>query len=306
MKRALLTITVLILTVLFADAQEGSVPELINYQGKLTDVNGNPLDGMHKLEFNIWDQASLGTKLWGPQTFTGVQVIQGHFNVILGPRDGSARSIVDAVADSVRYLEILVDDSVISPRQRILSAPYAIQAEKAALATHHSNVVPIGSIMPFFGIEAPAGWLMCDGSEIDGGTNPELTDLVNYLRDENKVGSTEYRGSTSDRALLPDLRGIFLRGLNDFATASGPRSDGKEDPDGAGRNLGADQADEFKSHNHHNGVDIYLLRRTGIHTMMYADDSPTEPDLYHSGAIQDRGGNETRPRNVAVTYIIKY
>lgn len=321
MKRALMILTILVFASVFAQAQDSSVPELINYQGKLTDENGNPLEGEHELEFNIWDQASDGTEpLWGPQTFERVQVIQGHFNVILGPRDLLERSIVGAFADSERYLEIRVDGDAISPRQQILSAPFAIgsehathadsatNADSASLATHHSNIIPIGSIMPFFGIQEPRGWLMCDGREIDKGQNPEHADLVDYLRDENKVGSTDYQGDVSNEALLPDLRGIFLRGLNDFGTLLKDRSDLKQDPDGAERNLGSDQKDEFAKHNHDRGEYKYLLSRDGHMTVLKLswDDTASEPNLRWIEEIKAQGGKETRPRNLAVTYIIKY
>ena len=76
-----------------------SVPPLINYQGKLVNSNSIPLPtGDYELRFSIWDAATGGTQVWGPQIFNGqadpglglgpkVPVVQGWFNVTLGPVD---------------------------------------------------------------------------------------------------------------------------------------------------------------------------------------------------------------------------
>jgi hypothetical protein len=57
-----------------------SVPELINYQGRLTDENGNSnIDDSHKLEFNIYDAASAGPP---HPCFFGVKVGSGVVNHI--------------------------------------------------------------------------------------------------------------------------------------------------------------------------------------------------------------------------------
>lgn len=201
----------------------GSVPHLINYQGMLTDAQGEPLETKeYILSFSIFSEPTGGTAVWGPQVFDGipgtghgakVPVVRGHFNVILGPQDTHTptyRNITDAFVSENAYLEITVGDGApITPRQRILSTPYAVQA---GIATHHSNIIPVGTIVAFWGTTAPAGWRICNGQP---GT--------------------------------PDLRGVFLRGLD---------NERNFDP---GRGLATYQADEFKSHNHANLGFKYLL-----------------------------------------------
>ena len=83
-----------------------SVPPLINYQGKLANANGVPLTtGDYPLRFRIYDAATGGSQVWGPQVFNGqtgpgfgavVPVVQGWFNVMLGPVDTNNASIADA------------------------------------------------------------------------------------------------------------------------------------------------------------------------------------------------------------------
>jgi hypothetical protein len=135
---SILGISFLLCSFINAHAEETSVPPLINYQGMLTDADGKPMTGTtKKLEFNIYDSATGGTKIWGPQIFNAVPLIGGKFNVILGTTDNGGKSITEAFGAKDRYLGIKVDaGSELVPRQHILSAPYTIKAEYAERASH--------------------------------------------------------------------------------------------------------------------------------------------------------------------------
>jgi len=88
------------------------------------------------MEFNIYDQASLGAKVWGSFLFDGggghghgplVPVANGRFNVIIGPLDTASTPISAAFGSSNRFVEIKVNGgSPILPRQQFLSTPYAL------------------------------------------------------------------------------------------------------------------------------------------------------------------------------------
>lgn len=195
-----------------------AAPPYINYQGRLSNSQGQPLaTGDYALTFRLYDVPSGGTPLWGPQIFDDaaeqghgrrVPVVQGHFNVILGPVDTAAnggRSITKAFAPQsladagVRYLEIQVGtNSPITPRQQILAAPFAAHAQHAA------NGVPAGTIIPFYGTASEAlaqqndGWWICDGRTI------------------NDPQSTRYHNQPA-----PNLTGIFLRGGAQSGTVGG-------------------------------------------------------------------------------------
>src|SRR5262249_12012486 len=55
-----------------------TVPALINYQGRLADSNGVALPTSdYQLAFNIYDAATGGNLVWGPQVFDGTAG-QGH------------------------------------------------------------------------------------------------------------------------------------------------------------------------------------------------------------------------------------
>ncbi|MFK8059315.1 MAG: tail fiber protein, partial [Polaribacter sp.] len=78
------------------------------------------------------------------------------------------------------------------PFQYTPYAHYAKNADNAKNAVVAANGVPTGSIMPFMGTTAPAGWLMCDGSEI-----PSQHTTLRAMFSNNRT---------------PNLRGRFLKG----------------------------------------------------------------------------------------------
>ena len=151
--------------------------------------------------------------------------------------------------------------------------PATLNAALAALGLAN----PPGSITAYAGLTAPAGYFICDGSQV---SRTEYADLFAVVGETFGVGD----GSTTFN--LPDLRGEFIRGF-----------DGSRGAD-TGRVFGSFQADEVISHAH-----------TGV-----AGDAGDDPqrigggnrsvdsDTYTTNAV---GGDETRPRNVALNYIIK-
>jgi hypothetical protein len=142
--------------------QAGSVPELFNYQGRLTDESGAPLaTGDYALRFEVWSDSVAGTRVWGPLCFDldvgetpsdghkfKVPVVQGYFNVVLDKDTGyedcttdtledPPAPVTDAFLESSRYVEIAIwNDGTgawesILPRQQVLSAPYAVNADRS-------------------------------------------------------------------------------------------------------------------------------------------------------------------------------
>jgi hypothetical protein len=117
---------------IFSSALQAGVPELINYQGRLTDSGGDPLDTTVAITFTIYDAATDGNSKW-TETHPSVIVVGGLFNVILGGYD---TPIPDTVFNNeTRYLGITVgEDAELSERTRIVSVGYAMHAGKADTA----------------------------------------------------------------------------------------------------------------------------------------------------------------------------
>lgn len=165
------------------------------------------------------------------------------------------------------------------------------------------SLCPAGSIVAFAGGSAslPKGWLLCDGRSLTKTEHPTLFAAI----------GTAWGTDSQETFRLPDLRGVFLRGVDDSPT-EGPSGN---DPDrdarvprysgGVSGNLhGTYQVDQLKSHSH-------TFRRATLASNpnaplgILADDIYKIADLQYSTGINPTGGSETRPKNAFVNYIIK-
>ena len=101
------------------------IPQMINYQGKLTNAQGAPLNTTVQMVFSIYADTITPTPLWS-ETHSAVVVEKGVFNVLLGSVDSIPYSVFDG---SIRYLGVKVgDDPEITPRKQMVSVPYAFRA----------------------------------------------------------------------------------------------------------------------------------------------------------------------------------
>ena len=105
-----------------------TVPQMLSYQGKLTDTLGVPVpDGNYALTFRLYTAASGGSAFWTePQT---IMVKSGLFSALLG-----AVTPISSLPDAgALYLSLQVAaGSELSPRLRIASAAYAFLTARAA------------------------------------------------------------------------------------------------------------------------------------------------------------------------------
>jgi hypothetical protein len=123
MKRIVSLISVLSIVILAQiSVVRAGVPNLMNYQGHLTDEEGVPLDTVINMTFTIYDDSTGGT-VWWTETQTGVVVSNGLFNILLG----SVNTIVDTVfRQDFRWLGIqIASDPEITPRTRLVTVPWA-------------------------------------------------------------------------------------------------------------------------------------------------------------------------------------
>lgn len=89
-----------------------------------------------------------------------------------------------------------------------------------------------GAIVPFAGADAPAGWLLCDGSEVS---------RVNYSKLFDVIGTAYGSGDGETTFNLPDLREAMPKGIG---------SSSKSSTHGTILALGDFQDDNVQSHTH--------------------------------------------------------
>jgi len=163
--------------------------------------------------------------------------------------------------------------------------------------------VPTGSLTAFAATTAPPGWVECDGRAINRSVNSDLF---------NVIGTTFGNGDGSTTFNVPDLRGEFVRGWDDGRGVDSGRSFGSAQLDQMQRITGrisnrtafvGDNVTENRGMV--TGSENSSSRHTGGSTnsggTFYFLDSANSPDA----RVSDTTDGETRPRNVALMYIIK-
>lgn len=323
-----------------------AVPSLINYQGCLTDQSGKPLAaGLYGIQFRLWSSASGTTSsdlIWGQQQEVLVSS-NGTFATILGapggiPIPGEAGKVNDlafAFGDPDRHLGItilskegvtLAGAREMLPRQQLLTVPYAAEARRARSAdTVAASVAqylsPPGSIIAFASTNIPVGWLPCDGRALSSKDYLPLYAAIGTTWGDGTTGVGSGSGSAADFN-LPDLRGLFLRGIN------GDRRDGFADPDASqrvhpqsgevlGNRVGSLQDDSFGAHEHFVMNQDSVMAGAPVSAGTYAAymehfDNSQDYEIKGTSTVADRGRssrsgrNETRPKNAYVYYIIRF
>lgn len=149
----------------------------------------------------------------------------------------------------------------------------------AYLGLGEGSALPVGVPVPWPSASHPSGWLKCNGARFDKNKFPKL--------------ATVYTSG-----FLPDLRGEFIRGWDDGRGIDG------------GRTLLSAQSHAYEEHSHRINISTgrpgpdntigIVSSVTGKH-VEYIE----QPDGGEITLIENAGGEETRPRNIAFNYIVR-
>lgn len=265
-------------------------PQTMQYQGRLTDSNGRPLEGtIGKLTFRLFSAVApldTTTFVWG-EAHTNVPVRRGVFTVALG--DGQFR--VDGIGaetaghnpllsqhidGSARWIQVQVDgDPPLAPPTRIGAVPLAITA---------GGVVPVGGIVDWYrpstSTPIPSGWVVCDGATVN---DPE---------------------SPFNLQPVPNLVGRFVRGMTPALLSATGYGAGAIQPlpdQGGSDTLNLSHSHSVFSHTH--GISSDGLHRhntpgwSGNTTFIsFADPSRTSPaPAFFGGTFGDHGHSVSIP-----------
>ena len=143
------------------------------------------------------------------------------------------------------------------------------------------SIVPAGCVMAFAGATIPDGWLKCNGDGIPNSSGTVQGKTANFSPLYSIIGAN-----------LPDLRGYFVRGLDDNRKID------------LGRQLRTSQDDTFRDHSHNVGSAI--PGGVGDQSGTIAFRVGVVGQIRSTGGASVGEGTETRPKNVALHYIIKY
>lgn len=206
----------------------------------------------------------------------------------------------------------LADNSITTAKYATSSITVAKLAQEVI-----DKLTPTGTVISFAGTAIPSGYLYCDGTAVSRTVYASLF---------SAIGTLHGNGDASSTFNLPDYRGYFLRGQDDGAG---------NDPDAAARtasNVGGSTGDQVGSlqpygiegHNHsisdpgHVHATAQPVKAFNLAVPVFGEayQIAPNPDLGLFTAfsvsasmtgitINVSGGNETRPVNKYVRYLIK-
>ena len=281
-----------------------------NYQAVVRNVDGVLLANSDVcLRVSLYPGQQAITPTW-VETHNVHTDISGSFGITVGKGTREAISAVLNYSDvdySVGYywmkIEVLEGNNYreVSYSQ-LPSSPYSEIA-------HNATLFPPGLIAPFAGSadKVPAGWLLCDGSAVSRSDYANLYDAI---------GVNWGTGDGSTTFNLPDLRGMFLRGVSG-ESGNDPDADSrvllKDNGGNTGNNVGSYQGDAIReisgffngpeALNYHCGGAFYDTGTRGVGTKSWDMDNIIFG--FAASRVVPVGG-DNRPKNVYVTYIIKY
>jgi microcystin-dependent protein len=215
----------------------------------------------------------------------------------------AANATANGIAGTANTALTNANAAVVTANAASVTASSALSTANAAQSTANSVLTPPGTVQFYAADSAPAGYLKANGA---------LINRTTYANLFAAIGTTFGAGDGSTTFAVPDLRGEFARGWDD---ARGVDS---------GRAFGSAQAQDYKSHNHsindpghsHNsGVGgFFAVGSTGVSTNLQVSTTAASQGQFVSTTgsnftgitIQNNGGTETRPRNIALLAIIKF
>jgi len=188
----------------------------------------------------------------------------------------------------------------------VATATYALNGGGGGVVDSTAVIdgLPIGSIIQYSTTTAPDGYLYCDGSYVSTTTYSQLFAVTGH-----RYSTYTVTGSPAVFQ-LPDFRGMFARGALGNLNGS--------DPD-VNRVVGSTQTDTLQGHIHYTAVVSNFGARYGE----VADEPAGNAGQFASAPYSAYAGKssvgkndgtngtpristETRPKNVAVAYMIKY
>lgn len=281
-------------------------------------------DAINKFSQSITDGDSGADNIKATAISTSPETVQGILewiysalqNVTLGQIPNETITNLKLVNETITYLKLAnntitngklaTDIKIGSLASLTTSTKSSIQAAinelVTSISTINTTLVPVGHVITVAMSTAPTGYLKCNGAAISRATYSALF---------SAIGTTYGAGDGSSTFNVPDLRGEFVRGWDDGRGIDNAR------------NFGTAQAEATKAHTH---TGTTASEGAHAHTFQLHDGAGSygypAPDMYspnpttvststagahtHTFTTDSTGGTETRPRNVALLYCIKY
>lgn len=281
-----------------------------NYQAVVRNADGMLLANSNvTLRVSLYPGQMASTPTWVEQHSVQTDM-SGCFGLTVGHGQRETTSIAanfsDVNFEAVYYwMKIEVNEGGNYREVSFAGLPSSPYCESA----FNANPIPAGLVIPFAGPaeNIPAGWMLCDGRSVS------RSDFANLY---NAIGVAWGTGNGSTTFNIPDMRGMFLRGVAGTDSINDPDRDlrtANRNGGNSGNNVGSFQGHAIPPiYGTFNGVEGGGLVTTGAFGQTTnrgrgSNDSDWDNLILDFDASRVAPtGSDTRPNNVYVTYIIKY
>lgn len=251
-------------------------------------------------------------------------------NTYLYQDNVSINSITYSVSDG-SYTHTLNNALLVNSRYNYLVKVYTstesyatMYEEQEFTISSGSAIMPVGAVISYIGNPSnisgleSGGWFKCDGRAISTLTLNLTADEITAL--SNVIGS-----------YLPDLRGMFTRGVDEGRGTDKGYADrtsgviystngvgsyqackiqnhtisGTTDTDGSHRHTGTTDPGGYERSQDDGGNTGTAAENAGTHFHTFTTDYAGDHSHNFSTTYSSSGGNETRPENISVYYLIR-
>jgi len=199
MKIRIIVSFLLLLLIIPSQASTATITPLISYQGRLLDNASIPVSSTVSIKFELYDAQTGGVPLWNETK--DIQVTNGIFNTYLG----DTTSLAPQQFNQGLWLEIVVGDETLTPRQQLSGSPYAFSLAPGAVisnTTHnHEGMYAksnqsciVGKVVT--GVDA-GGNLVCGDLSSSAGVEARLSKLETIFKGTNRSGNDIYFNGTN-------------------------------------------------------------------------------------------------------------
>ena len=287
-----------------------------NYQAMVRKTSGALMaDADVQLRISLYPGKSATTPTW-VETHTAHTDASGCFGITVGQGTRVSQSVAQSFKDinfaAVYYwmkIELAENGTYREVSfSQLPSTPYSEVAHNAMLSP--------GMIVPFAGPaeRVPDGWLLCDGRAVS------RSEYVGLYR---AIGICWGQGDGSTTFNLPDMRGMFLRGVsgdsgNDEDADS--RTMLTDNGGNTGNNVGSYQGDAIRNITGQINIGRIIIGNVPDKSAIYTPGNVIGINEFKPGdngksytyeIVVDASrvvptGSDNRPKNVYVNYIIKF
>lgn len=186
MKLKFLAILVVSISCTLASVLTAQEPQMFRYQGRILD-NDALVSGNLDFSFKLYDTPIGGSSLY--EDTATIMVVDGLYSTMIGDDTTSGGDLGDALNNPAVYLEIEVGGETLTPRERIVSVPYAMNglpSGSVVLSASNPNAAleAKGYSMVYSDVNLPEDWAIALQNElitpVDGNPGMNVIEMVTF------------------------------------------------------------------------------------------------------------------------------